>query len=63
MAILLDRLDGGQVLAYGCNSGRHRSCIVVEYIGHELRRFGLDIDIVHRDSLKEINFGELYDLR
>ena len=29
---VLDSLDGGQVVAYGCNSGRHRSIIVAEYI-------------------------------
>lgn len=45
---LLD-IDQHQVFAFGCNSGRHRSFIVAEYIYSQLKDREYDVRIKHRD--------------
>ena len=46
---MLDTLDGGVVVAFGCNAGRHRSVILVEEIAKQLEKKGYKINVEHTD--------------
>ena len=47
---MLAPLDQAQVFAFGCNSGRHRSYILVEEIARQLLDLGTSSRIVHREE-------------
>jgi len=47
---MLAPLDQTQVFAFGCNSGRHRSYILVEEIARQLSDLGVLSRIVHREE-------------
>ncbi|WP_049764335.1 RapZ C-terminal domain-containing protein [Geotalea daltonii] len=47
---ILAPLDQAQVFAFGCNSGRHRSYILVEEIARQLKECGVPAKIVHRED-------------
>ena len=42
-------IDQNQVFAFGCSAGRHRSTVLVDFIAHQLRAEGVDVDVEHRD--------------
>ena len=50
LLIFLSNIDQNQVFAFGCSAGRHRSSILVEELGHRLRRAGIRANIYHRDN-------------
>jgi UPF0042 nucleotide-binding protein len=45
----IDTLDGGLVVAFGCNSGRHRSVIVVDEIARLFKERGRPVNVSHTD--------------
>lgn len=47
---MLAPLDQAQVFAFGCNSGRHRSYILVEEISRQLKEYGVANKVVHREE-------------
>lgn len=47
---MLAPLDQTQVFAFGCNSGRHRSYILVEEIARQLKDMGVGNKVVHREE-------------
>ncbi|MGC5401724.1 RapZ C-terminal domain-containing protein [Streptomyces sp. DT20] len=38
---------GPQSIAVGCSGGRHRACSIVEFLAHELRDRGRQVEIEH----------------
>ncbi|WP_145017681.1 RapZ C-terminal domain-containing protein [Geobacter argillaceus] len=47
---MLAPLDQSQVFAFGCNSGRHRSYILVEEISRQLKEQDVANKVVHREE-------------
>jgi len=47
---MLAPLDQSQVFAFGCNSGRHRSFILVEEISRQLKEEGIANKVIHREE-------------
>ena len=47
---MLAPLDQSQVFAFGCNSGRHRSYILVEEISRQLKGMHISNKVVHREE-------------
>lgn len=50
---MLSPLDQSQVFAFGCNSGRHRSYILVEEISRQLADEGVVNKVFHREEESE----------
>lgn len=50
LLIFLTTVDQNQVFAFGCNSGRHRSSVLVEELGRRLARAGIKANVNHRDN-------------
>ena len=42
-------IDHHQIIAFGCNAGRHRSFVIAEYVYNHLKGRGYDVKIEHRD--------------
>jgi UPF0042 nucleotide-binding protein len=49
LLVFLSSLDQNQVFAFGCNSGRHRSCVLVEELARRLEKAGIKTNVTHRD--------------
>ena len=49
MIEFLNTLDGGVVVAFGCNAGRHRSVILVEEVALRLKERGVEVYVTHTD--------------
>ena len=49
LIITLSKVDQNQVFALGCNAGRHRSVILVNYIKKKLEEKGVEVYVEHRD--------------
>lgn len=47
---MLACLDQAQVFAFGCNSGRHRSYILVEEISRQLIDLDISNKVIHREE-------------
>jgi UPF0042 nucleotide-binding protein len=45
----LASVDQGQVFAFGCNAGRHRSVTLVRELAKKLREKGVEVYVEHRD--------------
>lgn len=50
LLVFLSSIDQQQVFAFGCNSGRHRSPIIVEELVRRLEHAGIETYVVHRDE-------------
>jgi len=50
LIVMLAPLDQSQVFAFGCNSGRHRSYILVEEISRQIKALGVDNKVIHREE-------------
>ena len=49
LLVFLSTLDQNQVFAFGCNSGRHRSSVLVEELARRLEKAGITTNVYHRD--------------
>ncbi|NCP65368.1 MAG: hypothetical protein GW836_12055 [Paraglaciecola sp.] len=49
---VLGTLDDDARVAFGCNAGRHRSAIIVEYVAELMKQRGHDVAINHREWTK-----------
>jgi len=50
LLVFLSTIDQNQVFAFGCNSGRHRSNILVEELSERLNKAGVNTKVIHRDN-------------
>ncbi len=50
LIVMLAPLDQSQVFAFGCNSGRHRSYILVEEISRQLKEHDISNKVIHREE-------------
>ncbi len=42
-------LDDDARIALGCNAGRHRSTIMVDYVAKMMKAKGITVEVVHRE--------------
>ena len=45
----LSTVDNNNIIAFGCNAGRHRSNIFVEELSRRLKAKGITAQVVHRE--------------
>jgi UPF0042 nucleotide-binding protein len=50
LVAMLAEVDQHQVFAFGCNAGRHRSCIMVTEIQRRLAEMGIESRVKFRDN-------------
>ena len=50
LLVFLSAIDQNQIFAFGCNSGRHRSNILVEELSKRLEEAGVKTKVIHRDN-------------
>jgi UPF0042 nucleotide-binding protein len=50
LLVFLSTIDQNQIFAFGCNSGRHRSNIVVDELSRRLEKAGVKTKVIHRDN-------------
>ena len=50
LLIFLSSIDQNQIFAFGCNSGRHRSSIIVDELKNKMEKAGIKTRVYHRDN-------------
>ncbi len=50
LLVFLSTIDQDQVFAFGCNSGRHRSNVIVDELSRRLKRAGIKTKVIHRSN-------------